>query len=38
VLQVIGVKSFEKKKFAARITLSDGVSKMFGFMWQKAHD
>ena len=38
VLQVIEVKSFEKKNITARITLSDGVSKMFGFMSQKAHD
>jgi len=40
VLQVIDVKSFDeqKKNIKARITLSDGVSKMLAFVMTKAHD
>ncbi len=40
VVQVIDVKSFEdqKKNIKARVTLSDGVSKMLAFVTNKAHE
>lgn len=40
VLQVIDVKNFDdqKKNIKARVTLSDGVSKMLAFVMNKAHD
>jgi hypothetical protein len=40
VLQVVDVKNFEdqKKNIKARVTLSDGVSRMLAFVMNKAHD
>jgi hypothetical protein len=40
ILQVIDVKSFDdqKKNIAARVTLSDGVSKMLAFVTNKANE
>lgn len=41
VLQVLDVKNFDdqqKKNIKARVTLSDGVTKMLAFVMIKAHD